>query len=134
MPDTDRAVCEAKTVNHIAISVSDLQRSRDWYRQTFGLRLIQESAESVLLGFGESMIVLRLEGTPGTISHFMFGIDGYDADALRAELVATGLEPQKDSDSFHVRDPDGLNVQVGDRGLGLASGIVENGFKMKYAD
>jgi hypothetical protein len=61
----------------------------------------------------------------------MFGIEGYDADVLRAKLAAAGLEPQKDSDSFHVRDPDGLNVQVGDRGLGLASGIVENGFKMK---
>jgi catechol 2,3-dioxygenase-like lactoylglutathione lyase family enzyme len=103
----------SQTVNHIAISVSNLARSRDWYRQSFGLRLIQESAENVLLGFGESMIV-RVEGTPGTIYHFMFGIDGYDADALRAKLAAAGLEPQKDPDSFHVRDPDGLNVQVGD--------------------
>jgi hypothetical protein len=68
---------------------------------------------------------------PGTISHFMFGVDDYDADVLRVKLAAAGLEPQMDSDSFHVRDPDGLNVQVGDRGLGLASGIVENGFKMK---
>jgi catechol 2,3-dioxygenase-like lactoylglutathione lyase family enzyme len=134
MSNKGNSVCEAKSVNHIAISVPNLARSRDWYRQTFGLRPIQESAESVLLGFGKSMIVLRVEGTPGTISHFMFGIDGYDADALRAELAAAGLEPQKDSDSFHVRDPDGLNVQVGDRGLGLASGIVENGFKMKCAD
>ncbi|HVY18386.1 MAG TPA: VOC family protein [Rhodopila sp.] len=131
MPMKNEPVCKAQTVNHIAISVSDLARSRDWYRQTFGLRLIQESAESVLLGFGESMLVLRAEGTPGTISHFMFGIDDYDADKLRAQLVAADLDPQKDSDSFHVRDPDGLNVQVGDRGLGLASGIVENGFKMK---
>jgi catechol 2,3-dioxygenase-like lactoylglutathione lyase family enzyme len=127
----DMSVCEAKTVNHIAISVSDLTRSKDWYQQTFGLRLIQESAESVLLGFGESMLVLRAEGMPGTISHFMFGIDDYDADALRAKLAAAGLEPQADSNSFHVRDPDGLNVQVGDRGLGLTSGIVENGFRMK---
>lgn len=58
-------VCKARTVNHVAISVSDLARSRDWYLQTFGLRLIQESAESVLLGFGESMLVLRAEGSLG---------------------------------------------------------------------
>jgi catechol 2,3-dioxygenase-like lactoylglutathione lyase family enzyme len=131
MSNKEASICDAKTVNHIAISVSDLARSRDWYRQTFGLRLIQESAESVLLGFGESMLVLRAEGTPGTISHFMLGIDGYDAEALRAELVASGLQPQSDADSFHVRDPDGLNVQVGDRKVGLAAGIVENGFKMR---
>ncbi|WP_454916512.1 VOC family protein [Xanthobacter sediminis] len=131
MPIRPTPVTTAKTVNHIAISVSDLKRSRDWYCRMFGLHVIQDTEESVLLGFGESMLVLRKEGTPGTISHFMFGIDGYDAAALAAALAAEGLEPQKDSDSFHVRDPDGLNVQVGDRGLGLGSGIVENGFKMK---
>jgi hypothetical protein len=50
---------------------------------------------------------------------------------LQAYLLAQGLDLQKDSESFHVCDPDGLNVQVGDRKLGLSSGIVENGFKMK---
>ena len=64
MSNQSNSVCEAKTVNHIAISVSDLARSKDWYCQIFGLRLIQESPESVLLGFGESMIVLRAQGTP----------------------------------------------------------------------
>jgi hypothetical protein len=76
------------------------------------------------------MLVLRPGPNPGTISHFMFGIDNYDADALETRLKAAGLDPQKDSDSFHVRDPDGLNVQVGDRMLGL-KGLVENGFRMK---
>jgi hypothetical protein len=52
----------------------------------------------VLLGFGESMIVLRAEGAPGIISHFIFGIEGYDADVLRAKLAAAGLGPQKDSE------------------------------------
>jgi hypothetical protein len=59
------------------------------------------------------------------------GEDGSLTMSFRLDMAGAGLEPQKDSDSFHVRDPDGLNVQVGDRGLGLASGIVENGFKMK---
>ncbi len=123
-------VCRARTVNHVAISVSDLQRSRECYCRTFGLTVIQESCDSVLLGFGESMLVLRPGPNPGTISHFMLGIDGYVASELGARLKAEGLDPQQDSDSFHVRDPDGLDVQVGDRGLGLA-GFVENGFRMR---
>lgn len=131
MNDMTVPVCEALTVNHIAISVSDLQRSKEWYCRMFGLRVIQESAESVLLGFGSSMLVLRPDPLPGRISHFMLGIDGFDAELLRQRLAAQGLEPQKDSDSFHVRDPDGLNVQVGDKNLGLSSGITENGFRMK---
>jgi len=127
--ETD-SVCDARTVNHVAITVSDLQRSKAWYCRMFGLKVIQESADSVLLGFGESMLVLRPGPNPGTISHFMLGIDGTATPELAARLTAEGLDPQQDSDSFHVRDPDGLDVQVGDRMLGLA-GFVENGFKMK---
>jgi catechol-2,3-dioxygenase len=123
-------VCEAVTINHIAVSVSDLQRSRDWYCKTFGLRVIQESEQSVLLGFGDSMLVLRVDTNPGTVSHFMFGINQFNAAQLKARLIEQGLQPQQDSDSFHVRDPDGLNVQVGDKRLGLSSGIVENAFRM----
>jgi catechol 2,3-dioxygenase-like lactoylglutathione lyase family enzyme len=123
-------VCEAVTINHIAITVSNLHRSKEWYCKTFGLRVIQESDQSVLLGFGESMLVLRPDATPGTVSHFMSGIDQFDAASLEARLREQGLDPRKDSGSFHVRDPDGLNVQVGDKGLGLSSSIVENGFKM----
>ncbi len=130
MPNDNLPVCEAVTINHIAIAVSDLHRSKEWYCKTFGLRVIQESEESVLLGFGTGMLVLRPDPSPGTISHFMFGIDKFQPENLEARLRAQGLEPQKDSDSFHIRDPDGLNVQVGDKGLGLSMGIVENGFKM----
>lgn len=109
--------------------MSDLQRSANWYRDVFELETIQESADSVLLGWHGGMLVLRVDPQPG-IGHFMFGVAAYDAEALQGTLVAKGLDPQKDSDSFHVRDPDGLNIQVGDRKLGLASGIVENGFRM----
>ena len=131
MSTADEPVCTAVTVNHIAISVSNLRQSRDWYCRMFGLRLIQESDQSVLLGFGDSMLVLRVDPKPGTISHFMFGIDGFDPDQLRTRLADQGLQPRRDAESFHVRDPDGLDVQVGDRGLGLSTGIVENGFKLR---
>ncbi|MEJ0017869.1 MAG: VOC family protein [Acetobacteraceae bacterium] len=129
--DEPETTVKAATVNHIAISVSDLRRSTEWYCRMFGLRVIQQSEQSALLGFGESMLVLREDPNPGTISHFMFGLERYDEAALKAHLLANGLDPQKDLESFHVRDPDGLNVQVGDRALGLGAGIVENGFKMK---
>lgn len=77
------------------------------------------------------MLVLRPDTKPGTISNFMLGIEQFDPARLESRLMAQGLEPQKDSDSFHDCDPDGLNVQVGSKGLGLSSGIVENGFNMR---
>ncbi|CAG9166522.1 VOC family protein [Cupriavidus pampae] len=121
----------AATINHIAITVSDLNVSREWYCRMFGLTVIQQSDDSVLLGFGEGMLVLRVGDNPGTISHFMFGVRQYDEEALRQHLLDNSLDPQKDLESFHVRDPDGLNVQVGDPALGLNAGIVDNHFKMK---
>lgn len=127
-------VCTVKTINHIAIAVSDLGRSRDWYCRTFGVSVIQESDQSVLLRFGDTMLVLRpgdATHAAGTISHFMFGIDAFDPASLEARLRQQGLDPQRDAESFHVRDPDGLDIQVGDKMLGLEKGIVENGFKMK---
>ena len=131
MSTADDPVCTAVTVNHVAISVSNLKRSRDWYCRMFGLRLIQESEQSVLLGFGNSMLVLRVDPTPGTISHFMLGIDRFDAEELKTRLADQGLQPRRDAESFHVRDPDGLDVQVGDKGLGLSTGIAGNGSKLR---
>jgi hypothetical protein len=61
----------------------------------------------------------------------MFGIDRFDAEDLKTRLADQGLQPRRDAESFHVRDPDGLDVQVGDKGLGLSTGIVENGFKLR---
>ena len=77
--------------------------------------------------FGQSMLVLRRDEPPGKILH---GIDGHVADGLEVRLKSRGLDPQKDSDSFHVREPAGLNVQVGDRGLGPSS-FIESGFRTK---
>jgi catechol 2,3-dioxygenase-like lactoylglutathione lyase family enzyme len=113
----------AVSVNHIAISVGDLERSTRWYRDLFHLRVLQASERVALLGLGRSLLVLRPAPVPGLIPHFMLGVARYDAAALEARLRSFGLEPRKDLDSFHVTDPDGLDVQVGDKDLGLDPGI-----------
>jgi len=82
-------------------------------------------------GVGDSMLVLRVDPKPGPISLFMFGIDGFDPEQLKTRLADQGLQPRRNAESFHVRDPDGLDVHVGDKGLGLSTGIVENGFKLR---
>ena len=62
--------------------------------------------------------MLRPAAIPGVIPHFMFGVARYDGAALETRLRSFGLDPGKDLDSFHVTDPDGLDVQVGDKDLG----------------
>jgi catechol 2,3-dioxygenase-like lactoylglutathione lyase family enzyme len=116
------------SVNHIAIGVSNLKRSKDWYTRVLKLKLVQETETLALLQFGETQLVLRPptlahpSASVGTISHVMFGVSPYDEGSLERTLKAQGLEPRKDLESFLVRDPDNLIVQIGDRKMGLDVG------------
>src|SRR5882757_118414 len=90
------------SVNHIAIGVSDLKRSKDWYTRILKLKVIQENDHYALLQFGNTQLVLRSK-TPqrpnivaGTVNHFMFGIAPYDEAALFKNLKDQGLDPKKD--------------------------------------
>ena len=47
------------SVNHIAISVSDMKRSKDWYTRILKLKVIQENDTFALLQFGNTQLVLR---------------------------------------------------------------------------
>jgi catechol 2,3-dioxygenase-like lactoylglutathione lyase family enzyme len=113
---------KAVSVNHIAINVSDLKKSTAWYKDVFGLTVGLETDKESALRFGDCGLIIRpSQQKPGTITHFMLGINGYDAEGLSAHLKSFGLEPRKDQDSFHVKDPDGLDVQVGDKDMRGAS-------------
>ena len=107
----------AVSVNHIAINVSDLKRSTAWYKTTLGLTSGMETEKESALRFGDSGLILRPSPKPGVITHVMFGINNYNSDNLEGWLRHQGLDPRKDQDSFHVKDPDGLDVQVGDKDM-----------------
>ena len=52
----------------------------------------------------------------GAISNFAWGIDPWDTNKVEAELKKRGLNPVADHagdfKSFHVKDPDGFDIQV----------------------
>jgi catechol 2,3-dioxygenase-like lactoylglutathione lyase family enzyme len=102
----------ASSVNHIAITVSDVKKSSDWYKELFGLVPEQDEKDVAILGFGNTVLVLRPGQNPGRITHFCFGVKGFNLAQAEPELKKRGLNPQKDNESFHVKDPDGTNVQI----------------------
>jgi catechol 2,3-dioxygenase-like lactoylglutathione lyase family enzyme len=110
----------AVTVNHVGINVSDLKRSVAWYSGVFGLAVLVQGDDVAVLGFRSgdpsTTFVLRTSHKP-ELHHFMFGINHFDAEALAAYLKGNGLEPRNDVSSFHIKDPDGIDVQVGDPSL-----------------
>jgi catechol 2,3-dioxygenase-like lactoylglutathione lyase family enzyme len=111
---------KAVTINHVGINVSNLQRSVAWYSDVFGLEVLVQGNDVAVLGFssgdGSPTFVLRTSQKP-ELNHFMFGINNFNAEALSDYLKKKGLEPRTDVSSFHIKDPDGIDVQVGDQAL-----------------
>jgi catechol 2,3-dioxygenase-like lactoylglutathione lyase family enzyme len=108
-------------INHVGINVSDVERSVEWYSNVFGLKVLVKSKDVAVLGFRNSGLnstsfVLRTSPKP-EVNHVMFGIDNFDTSALADYLKGKGLTLRDDVLSFHVKDPDGIDVQVGDRAL-----------------
>jgi catechol 2,3-dioxygenase-like lactoylglutathione lyase family enzyme len=53
----------------------------------------------------------------GVINHISWGVQPWNTDAVKAELERRGLNPRpdmvgEDFKSFHVRDPDGWDLQI----------------------
>ena len=59
------------------------------------------------------LVSRRVEPPPGLIDHFAIGVDGYNREAVRADLKGFGLTPAENIQfGFHVKDPDGAVVQI----------------------
>lgn len=116
-PSAAPAPFPASSVNHIAISVSDLKKSSEWYKDLFGMKPEQENDTVSTLAFGNTVLVLRpTQNTQnvGRISHFCFGVKGFKLPEAEAELKKRGLNPRKDNESYHVMSPDGTDIQISD--------------------
>jgi lactoylglutathione lyase len=92
-----------KDVGAITLFVEDLQRSRLFYQDVFGLQVIYEDQDSTVFDFGNTIINLlsvpaaRALIEPGVVagpeagSRFQLTIWVDDADAACAELEARGV-------------------------------------------
>jgi catechol 2,3-dioxygenase-like lactoylglutathione lyase family enzyme len=109
---------KAATINHVSIQVSDIQRSAEFYMRAFGLpKRKAGNPDAVRLGVGPSHLTLRQEKPSGNVDHFCLGIDKFNHDLVVRDLKARGVTPEPDEkgpQGFHVKDPDGFRVQLGD--------------------
>src|SRR4029077_18453220 len=97
---------------------SDIKHSAEFYMHTFGLpKPVGGSPTVVRLGVGPSHLTPRPEKPSGTVDHFGLGIDKSNHDSVVRDLKARGVAPEPDEkgpQGFHVKDPDGFRVQLGD--------------------
>jgi catechol 2,3-dioxygenase-like lactoylglutathione lyase family enzyme len=131
-----------KTValDHLSAQVADYQKEAAFYTALIGWKLRSDDGKQAVMDIGDfGTVILRQAapnafpapdttgrgGRPGrarTPAHavfdsFCFGIAPWDATKVESELRKRGLNPVADNDgkgfeSFHVKDPDGFDLQI----------------------
>jgi catechol 2,3-dioxygenase-like lactoylglutathione lyase family enzyme len=109
---------KATTINHVSIQVSDLKRSTEFYMRAFALpKRVAANPSAIRLGVGPSHLTLRQDKDSGLVDHFCLGVDKFNRESVIRDLKARGVTPEADEKGFagfHVKDPDGFSVQLGD--------------------
>ncbi len=100
-------------LNHIAIRVTNVQRSRDFYQKHLGMPVIRESQDNCFLGLGRNFLTLFQNQNPG-LDHYCIAIDNFNANSVLERLKRQGLNPRRPNgtDRVYFPDPDGLEVQL----------------------
>jgi catechol 2,3-dioxygenase-like lactoylglutathione lyase family enzyme len=119
-PAAGTTVLKATYLNHVGYQVADYGRSRDWYAELFGLKVVLDDGKKANLAVGESLLIFHPRKTPTTptVDHVCLTIANWDTDKnvreqVDAELKRRGLKTRTTEHSFHFADPDGFEVQVG---------------------
>jgi len=107
---------QATTVNHISYQVADYARTRDFYADLLGMKVVHDNGKECYLVFGDTHLIPRHGRSAGAtprIDHVAYTIENWDRKAVEAELKRRRLNPRPDEEtSFHIKDPDGFDLQI----------------------
>jgi catechol 2,3-dioxygenase-like lactoylglutathione lyase family enzyme len=109
---------KAVAVNHISYQVNDYAKTRDFYADLFGMKVVKDTGKQCSLVFGgtDTFLIPRNapEGVPRPrVDHVAYTIENWNKEEVKAELERRGLQPTPDTeDSFHVKDPNGFDLQI----------------------
>jgi catechol 2,3-dioxygenase-like lactoylglutathione lyase family enzyme len=108
----------AVAVNHISYQVSDYAKTRDFYADLLGMKVVGDTGTQcyLILGDTNTFMIPRNApqgSTPPRIDHIAYTIENWDKNAVKAELERRGLDPRADTEnSFHIVDPNGYDLQI----------------------
>jgi catechol 2,3-dioxygenase-like lactoylglutathione lyase family enzyme len=109
------ALFRPSQLNHLTLNVSDLERSRAFYRKLFGgpQWTVSPAAESFDLGANLLGLYLNPRGTPAGIDHFCIGLRDFNADTALSTLKQQSIDAQKAANSgIEFRDLDRIKVEL----------------------
>jgi catechol 2,3-dioxygenase-like lactoylglutathione lyase family enzyme len=122
-----------KTValDHITFQVTDYKKEAAFYIAAMGWTLRRDDGKQAVMDLGEWGTVIFRQMPSGStsaaasggtrravVTSFGFVIEPWDAKTVESELRKRGLSPVADNDgkgfeSFHIKDPDGFDLQIG---------------------
>jgi catechol 2,3-dioxygenase-like lactoylglutathione lyase family enzyme len=104
---------QATGLDHVALNVNSVPRSRDFYIKHLGLKVIRDGGEdNCFLGSGDDFFLTLFKGDKPGLNHYCYAIRGYTADQAEEKLKAAGLKPHREDNRVYFPDLDGIEVQV----------------------
>ena len=114
---------KATAFSHIVQGVRNVEETRDFYRELFGMRLVYEKQGDdprAMLRFGNDTLVLVKSARPGGtahVDHFALEIENYDRTRVESELRRRGYTPQSESPlAWTILDPEGTRIEIAGKG------------------
>ena len=105
-----------RTINHVSLEVSDVSRSKEFYRRMLTLAIREEGTDFCEFRLENGFLGLYAEpGRPRGIDHVAIGIDDYKPDAVLEKLeseFSTSKPSLEHGDQVYFRDPDGARIQL----------------------
>ena len=110
---------EAIGINHIALRVTDVKRSSEFYIKHLGMKQAELNRSSSFLNFGNNFLAL-FEGSTSEMDHYCYSIKNYDVGEAEEKLKAVGMKDiRRESGRIYFSDPDGLTVQLASEDHGV---------------
>ena len=106
------SILRAIDVNHIALQVSNLDRSVEWYQRLMGLEVVRRSSTNAFLGLGDNFLALFQRRPGGSVDHFCFSVEDYEPGSVMEKLAEHGIESTRREDRVYFKDLNGLTAQV----------------------
>jgi catechol 2,3-dioxygenase-like lactoylglutathione lyase family enzyme len=104
---------QATGLNHVALNVSSVPRSRDFYIKHLGLKVTRDGGEdNCFLGAGNDFFLTLFRGEKPGLNHYCYSIREYNVERAEEKLKAAGFKPRREGDRIYFPDTDGIEVQV----------------------
>src|SRR5580700_8039023 len=111
----ETGILHATRVDHVALSVGDIDKAMIFYRRLFGNEVLKDGRTPrryLRLGPCYMAIAPAGAGESKRIDHFGIGIENFNAAGMKGALEKAGMKVRESNVGLFVTDPDGTSVQI----------------------